>query len=221
MIQCIKLQWGPSGKPLTPPLDIHLNAGSLTGIIGHNGCGKSSLLKVIAGLQAPLSGQVRVNAPSQGGIGFLQQQQPFDRQFPINLRELVVAGQWRHQGTRQKRSEQLEKALHTWQLAHLQLLPLEALSGGQLQRALLARLDLTSAKVLLLDEPEAALDEEGQTLFWARARQWQDEGRTLLVVSHAIKHLSGRLDNALLISPQGCIKAPITQLTGKTLDRVA
>ena len=45
MIRCEGLQWGPPGRPLTPPLDLHLAAGSLTAVIGHNGCGKSSLLK--------------------------------------------------------------------------------------------------------------------------------------------------------------------------------
>lgn len=221
MIHCRGLQWGPPGRPLTPPLELHLAAGSLTGVIGHNGCGKSSLLKVIAGLQAPLAGQVRVNAPRQGGIGFLQQQQPFDRQFPINLRELVNTGLWHGAGSRRQRQERLDQALHRWQLCELQRLPLEALSGGQLQRALLARLDLTDAAVLLLDEPEAALDEAAQALFWERAKQWQADGRTLLVVSHAVGHLSSRLDNALLISPQGCILAPIAQLAGKRLERAA
>ncbi|MDG1583164.1 ATP-binding cassette domain-containing protein [Pseudomonas sp. GOM6] len=221
MIDCQGLQWGAPGRPLTPPLDLHLAAGSLTGIIGLNGCGKSSLLKVIAGLQAPLAGLVRVDAPRQGGIGFLQQQQAFDRQFPINLRELVGTGLWHSTGNHRQRQERLDQALRRWQLCALQRLPLEALSGGQLQRALLARLDLTDAAVLLLDEPEAALDQASQALFWERARQWQSEGRTLLVVSHAIGHLSSRLDNALLVSPQGCILAPLAQLMGKSLERVA
>ena len=221
MIRCEGLQWGPPGRPLTPPLELHLSTGSLTGIIGHNGCGKSSLLKVIAGWQAPLTGRVRVDAPRQGGIGFLVQQQAFDRQFPINLGELVASGLWRQAGSRVQRREQLEQVLNTWQLSGLQQLPLEALSGGQLQRALLARIDLSGARLLLLDEPEAALDEDGQALFWTRAQQWQAEGRTLLVVSHAVSHLSGRLDNALLVSPQGCVLAPITQLAGKRLERVA
>lgn len=221
MIHCQALQWGPPGRPLTPPLDLRLVAGSLTGVIGRNGCGKSSLLKVIAGWQAPLAGRVQVDAPSLGGIAVLVQQQAFDRQFPITLRELVSAGLWKSPGTRTQRQERLEQALHTWQLADLQELPLEALSGGQLQRALLARLDLTSARVLLLDEPEAALDEDSQALFWARTRQWQAEGRTLLVISHAIGHLSDRLDNALLVSAQGCILAPITQLAEQRLGQVA
>lgn len=206
---------------MTPPLDLHLAAGSLTAIVGQNGCGKSSLLKVIAGLQVPLAGRVRVDSPRQGGVGLLQQQQPFDRQFPISLRELVNTGLWKGSGSSRQRRERLNLALHHWGLYDLQRLPLEALSGGQLQRALLARLDLTDAAVLLFDEPEAALDEASQILFWDRARHWQAEGRTLVVVSHAVGHSRHHFDNALLISPQGCILTPIDQLTNMRLDRVA
>ena len=81
MIHCRHLQWGAAGQPLTPPLDLDLPAGSLTAIIGHNGCGKSSLLKVIAGLQKPLAGRLQVNAQDLGSVAYLQQQQNIDRQF--------------------------------------------------------------------------------------------------------------------------------------------
>ena len=58
MIHCHNLQWGPAGQPLTPPLNLHLARASLTGVIGSNGCGKSSLLKVIAGTGTTLSGRL-------------------------------------------------------------------------------------------------------------------------------------------------------------------
>ena len=92
MIRCLGLQWGPAGRPLTPPLDLHLPAGSLTAITGANGSGKSRLLKVLAGLHKPLAGQLRLAVPSLGGVGYLAQQQSFDRQFPIDLLGLVAAG---------------------------------------------------------------------------------------------------------------------------------
>ncbi|WP_312146182.1 ATP-binding cassette domain-containing protein, partial [Stutzerimonas kunmingensis] len=62
MIECHGLQWG-SGRPLTPPLDLQLAAGSLTAVIGSNGSGKSSLLKVIAGLDRPLVGRIELGVP--------------------------------------------------------------------------------------------------------------------------------------------------------------
>jgi zinc/manganese transport system ATP-binding protein len=212
MIRCQQLQWGPSARPLTPPLDLHLPAGSLSAVIGSNGCGKSSLLKVIAGLQRPLRGSVQLGAARLGGVAYLVQQQALDRQFPISLQNLVSAGFWRSPLSRRDRQVRLQRVLDDWRLLELQRQPLQALSGGELQRALLARLSLTEARVLLLDEPEAALDEQGQALLWQHIRRWQAEGRTQLLVSHNLASLSQRLEDALLVSPSGCVFAPIGQL---------
>ena len=160
MITCTALRWGAPGQPLTPAIDLTLEKGSLTGIIGANGTGKSSLLKVIAGLQKPLAGKVSVDVPRRGGLSFLPQQQQLDRQFPISLQELIAAGFWGTQLSPQQRSQRLEAVLQDWCLSGLEHRPLMALSGGELQRALLARMSLAEAPVLLLDEPHAALDEE-------------------------------------------------------------
>ncbi len=223
MIHCRGLQWGAVGQPLTPPLDLDLPAGSLTAIIGHNGCGKSSLLKVIAGLQKPLAGRLQVNAQGLGSVAYLQQQQNIDRQFPLRLQQLVSAGLWRSKLSRQVQQQRLKQALADWHLTALAERPLHALSGGELQRALLARLNLTDATLLLLDEPEAALDEQSQQLFWQHVEHWQAAGRTVLLVSHNLNRLSQRLDNALLISRSGCIYTPLRQLLGQgaELERVA
>lgn len=214
MIQCNGLQWGARGRPLTPPLDLQLTAGSLTAVIGSNGSGKSSLLKVIAGLNHPLRGQVKVDAPLLGGVCYLPQQQALDRQFPMRLAELVSTGFWRSGMSRGERQIHLQQALLDWGLLGLEKHSLQALSGGELQRALLARLSLTDAQVLLLDEPEAALDELGQKLLWQHIERWQDQGRTQVVVSHGHASLSEKLDNALLVIRSGCIYAPISQFIG-------
>lgn len=223
MIQCHGLQWGASGHPLTPPLDLQLDTGSLTAVIGSNGSGKSSLLKVIAGLNQPLRGRVDVSTPLLGGVSYLPQQQALDRQFPIRLAELVSAGLWRSRMSRSERQARLQQALLDWGLLELEKQSLQALSGGELQRALLARLSLTDARVLLLDEPEAALDEHGQHLLWQHIERWQQQGRTLVLVSHNLASLSQKLDNALLVSRSGCISAPIHQFirNRQALEQVA
>ncbi|WP_300633456.1 ATP-binding cassette domain-containing protein [Pseudomonas sp.] len=205
MITCNALRWGAPGQPLTPAVDFTLEKGSLTGVIGPNGCGKSSLLKVIAGLQKPLAGKVRVEVPRRGGLAFLPQQQHLDRQFPISLQELVAAGFWGARLTPQQRSERLHAVLEDWCLSGLEQRPLMALSGGQLQRALLARMSLSDSPVLLLDEPHAALDEEGQALCWKHIHAWHDEGRTLMVVCHDLASVRRHTQHVLHIKSTGCV----------------
>ncbi|MFK3793762.1 metal ABC transporter ATP-binding protein [Pseudomonas piscis] len=212
MLRCHALRWGPPGQPLTPPLDLHLASGSLSAIIGANGSGKSSLLKVFAGLQKPLSGQVERSEPGRGGLAFLPQQQHLDRQFPISLAELVLAGLWGKRESAARRAYKLEEVLIDWQLQGLEKRPLMALSGGELQRALLARLTLTEAPLLLLDEPHAALDESGQALLWQHLHRWHAQGRTLVVVCHDLPAVRQHIPQALLLKHSGCVFAPSHEL---------
>ncbi|KAA0950590.1 ATP-binding cassette domain-containing protein [Pseudomonas sp. ANT_H14] len=212
MISCKALRWGAPGQPLTPAVDFELAKGSLTGVIGANGSGKSSLLKVIAGLQKPLAGKVVLETPRRGSLSFLPQQQHLDRQFPISLQELVAAGFWGSKQTPQQRSQRLQAVLDDWCLSGLEHRPLMALSGGELQRALLARMSLAEAPVLLLDEPHAALDEDGQALLWKHVHAWHAEGRTLLVVCHDLAAVRQHIPQALQIKNSGCVLAPSHEL---------
>jgi zinc/manganese transport system ATP-binding protein len=212
MIRCQALRWGASGQPLTPPVDFALPGGSLTAVIGANGSGKSSLLKVIAGLQKPLSGKVSVDVPRKGSLSFLPQQQHLDRQFPINLQELVAAGFWGSRQSPELRRQRLRAVLENWCLDGLEQRPLMALSGGELQRALLARLSLADAPLLLLDEPHAALDELGQSLLWKHIHAWHAEGRTLLVVCHDLAAVRQHIPQSLLIKSNGCVLGPSAEL---------
>jgi ABC-type Mn2+/Zn2+ transport system ATPase subunit len=212
MIRCEALRWGAPGQPLTPPVDFELPKGSLTAVIGANGSGKSSLLKVIAGLQKPLAGKVILDVPRKGSLSFLPQQQHLDRQFPISLQELVAAGFWGSKQSPEVRSHRLKAALEKWCLTGLELRPLMALSGGELQRALLARLSLAEAPLLLLDEPHAALDELGQSLLWKHIHAWHAEGRTLVVVCHDLTAVRQHIPQTLLIKSSGCVLGPSTDL---------
>jgi len=212
MIACHALRWGAPGQPLTPALDFELPKGSLTAIIGANGSGKSSLLKVIAGLQKPLAGKICLGVPRKGGVSFLPQQQHLDRQFPISLQALIAAGFWGNRQSAEVRSQRLKAVLEDWCLNGLEDRPLMALSGGELQRALLARLSLTEAPLLLLDEPHAALDELGQALLWKHIHQWHLEGRTLVVVCHDLAAVREHIPHTLLIKGSGCVFGPSAEL---------
>lgn len=204
MIHCQALRWGAPGQPLTPPVDFELPKGSLTAVIGANGSGKSSLLKVIAGLQKPLIGKVVLDIPRKGGLSFLPQQQHLDRQFPISLQALVAAGFWGSTQSAEIRSQRLKAVLENWCLTGLEQRPLMALSGGELQRALLARLSLAQTPLLLLDEPHAALDELGQVLLWKHIHAWHAEGRTQVIVCHDLAAVRQHIPQTLLIKSTGC-----------------
>lgn len=205
MIHCQALRWGAPGQPLTPPVDFELPKGSLTAVIGANGSGKSSLLKVIAGLQKPLIGKVVLDIPRKGGLSFLPQQQHLDRQFPISLQALVAAGFWGSTQSAEIRSQRLKAVLENWCLTGLEQRPLMALSGGELQRALLARLSLAETPLLLLDEPHAALDELGQVLLWKHIHAWHAEGRTQVIVCHDLAAVRQHIPQTLLIKSTGCV----------------
>ncbi|MCK1790023.1 metal ABC transporter ATP-binding protein [Pseudomonas violetae] len=212
MIRCQSLRWGAPGQPLTPAVNFELAKGSLTGVIGANGSGKSSLLKVIAGLQKPLAGKIVLDVPRKGGLSFLPQQQHLDRQFPISLQALVAAGFWGSKQSPELRNQRLKKTLENWYLTGLENRPLMALSGGELQRALLARLSLAEAPLLLLDEPDAALDELGQELLWRHIHAWHADGRTLVVVCHDLAAVRQHIPQTLLIKSTGCTLGPSTEL---------
>ena len=216
MIRFQSVSWGSPGQPLTPPLSLQLERGSLTAIIGVNGSGKSSLLKVIAGLQRPLAGAVALGVPRQSGLSFLPQQQHLDRQFPISLQELVAAGFWGRRLSTQLRAQRLTQALEDWHLSGLEQRPLRALSGGELQRALLARLSLADTSLLLLDEPHAALDELGQALLWQHIHTWHEQGRTLVMVGHDLAAVRQHIPQTLQIKNSGCVFGPSVELIQQT-----
>lgn len=146
-----------------------------------------------------------MEVPRRGGLSFLPQQQHLDRQFPISLQALVAAGFWGTKLTPEQRSQRLQAVLEEWCLSGLEHRPLMALSGGELQRALLARMSLAEAPVLLLDEPHAALDEEGQALCWKHIHAWHDAGRTLIVVCHDLASVRQHTQQVVQIkAPAAC-----------------
>lgn len=125
---------------------------------------------------------------------------------------MVAAGFWGSKQSPELRNQRLKKTLENWYLTGLENRPLMALSGGELQRALLARLSLAEAPLLLLDEPDAALDELGQELLWRHIHAWHADGRTLVVVCHDLAAVRQHIPQTLLIKSTGCTLGPSTEL---------
>ncbi|MCP9791027.1 ABC transporter ATP-binding protein [Vulcanococcus limneticus Candia 3F8] len=168
-------------------VDFALEPGSLTALVGPNGAGKSTLLQAIEGQLSPVAGSIRLDgqplspALARQRLALMPQRSAIAWHFPITVRELVALG--RLAATRPGCCD-VEAALQRVGLGELAGRRLDQLSGGQQQRALLARTLVQPARVLLLDEPCAAIDPPSRTQLLGVMGQLRDAGFTLLVSSH-------------------------------------
>ena len=201
------LTLGYDRHPAVHHLDGCIEAGSLTAIIGPNGAGKSTLLKGIAGALKPLGGRVSIEQAAESPvrrIAYLPQAAEIDRSFPISVFDLVSTGLWRKTGLfgsvgRADRDAAME-ALSAVGLTGFEQRPIGTLSGGQMQRALFARLLLQDAGVILLDEPLTAIDAKTAADLLDLVRRWHHEARTVVAVLHDIDIARRIFPDTLLIA---------------------
>ncbi len=181
--------------------------GSLTAIVGPNGAGKSTLLRGIMGWLSPLAGRIRLCGRSAEQLAFMPQQGGIDNTFPITTRDFVAMGAWRRVGAwgayDTAERERLDGALQAVGLGDFGRRPLATLSGGQLQRALFARLMLHDADTYLLDEPFSAVDRATTEDLMALLTAWNDQGKTVIVVLHDLDLVKRHFPQALLLAGQG------------------
>ncbi|MEP2830379.1 ABC transporter ATP-binding protein [Parvibaculum sp.] len=175
--------------------------GSLTAIVGPNGAGKSTLLKAIAGL-VPL-GEGRIEG-ANGNIAYLPQLAEIDRSFPITVIDAVSLGLWREVGLFRAITgahvRRARAALAAVGLEGFENRQVGALSAGQLQRALFARLMLQDAGLILLDEPFAAVDERTSADLMQLVEGWHGEGRTVIAVLHDLERVRESFPDTLLMA---------------------
>ena len=195
---------GYDGHPAVHHLKGDVGAGSLTAVVGPNGSGKSTLLKGLVGTLRPLDGHIERIGFKAHDIAYLPQASDIDRSFPATVEDLVILGLWRRRGlfaslTRDD-SGKLAKALAAVGLDGFRNRPIDSLSGGQLQRALFARVLLQDAKVILLDEPFAAIDSKTVEDLVDLVRHWHREERTVIAVLHDIELVRRHFPNTILLT---------------------
>jgi iron complex transport system ATP-binding protein len=175
-----------------------LERGRILALLGPNGRGKTTLLRLLLGAMKPTEGAVRV----QGRSAFVPQL--FHAAFDYSVLEMVLMGRARHVGLLAQPSRRDEKAalaaLDRFGLADLARRPFHQLSGGQRQLAIIARALVSEADILILDEPASALDLKNQALVldWM-TRLARDEKLTLLFTTHHPHHALETADDALLM----------------------
>jgi zinc/manganese transport system ATP-binding protein len=185
-------------------VSLNVPRGSVVALLGTNGAGKSTLLKGIIGELKPLGGSVDRDGLTKADIAYLPQQIDIDRSFPISVFDCVAMGLWRDigiwRGIDANHTRAVADALATLGILDLASRPIGALSGGQFQRALFARLLLQNARLILLDEPFRAVDAPTVTDLIGLIRRWHQEGRTLIAALHDIDQVRANFDNTLLIA---------------------
>jgi zinc/manganese transport system ATP-binding protein len=178
--------------------------GALLAVIGPNGAGKSTLLKGIAGELRPLGGSIGFDGVKASGIAYLPQQNETDRLFPISVFDCVSMGLWRKigafRGVDGKHEDEVGRALATVGLQGLSNRLVGALSGGQFQRVLFARLLLQDAAIILLDEPFRAVDSKTVADLTALIERWHKEGRTVLAALHDIEQVRAHFPDTLILA---------------------
>ncbi len=198
------LTLGYDRHPAVHHLGGEVAQGALLAVVGPNGAGKSTLLKGIAGVLHPLDGRIGRAGLSQRDIAYLPQLAEVDRSFPISVGDFVAMGLWRmlgpFRGIGAADQARIEQALASVGLPGFARRTIGSLSGGQLQRILFARLLLQDARLILLDEPFAAIDARTVSDLLELVERWHGEGRTVLAVLHDLDLVRERFPEALLLA---------------------
>jgi len=198
------LTLGYDRHPAVHHLSGEIARGELLAIVGSNGAGKSTLLKAIAGELRSLSGQLDLHGNGKLDIAYLPQIVDIDRSFPISVFDCAAMGLWREigalRGLDARQESRVLGALESVGLAGLAERSVGALSGGQFQRVLFARLFLQDAKIILLDEPFRAVDARTVADLVQLIGRWHSEGRTVLAVLHDIDQVRAHFPHTLLLA---------------------
>ncbi|MEE9575350.1 MAG: ABC transporter ATP-binding protein [Gammaproteobacteria bacterium] len=215
-----------SNIPVVRNVNLAVREGEFLGVIGPNAGGKSTLLKLILGLLQPDAGEITVfgKRPEKGRsrIGYVPQHPAFSRDFPINVRDAVLLGRlgetrW-YGGYTQEDKEIAINALKAVEIDNIRNQTIDSLSGGQLQRVLIARALASRPDILILDEPTANIDVRAEEDIFGLLKQYNDH-MTIIVVSHDIGFISGYVDRVACLN-QTMLCHTTSEISGKTIEEL-
>lgn len=228
-IEALGLSYVRNGEYLIHDFSFAVKKGAYTAVIGPNGGGKTTLLRILLGLVSPTSGTVRIfGKPNTGRdarrcVGYVPQRGGLiEPTFPATTEEVVTAGRtqvlrlWKRFGDEDRAA--VDAAFETMRIAHLRGRTISSLSGGERQRVLLARALASEPDILVLDEPVDGLDPDAREEFYDALRRVNAEGKTILFVSHDVHRLAKEADSAICLRHElVCHGTKACVVTGKRL----
>ncbi|MGC9344159.1 MAG: metal ABC transporter ATP-binding protein [Bacteroidales bacterium] len=198
LVKLDNISAGYEGKNILEKVNLEIKEKDFVGIIGPNGGGKTTLLKVILGLISPNKGSIRYyfsedKQDFRKFIGYLPQQSSIDKKFPISVREVVLSGLISGKSFikryNKKDMKLADDLMEKTGLAGIWNKPVGELSGGQMQRVFLARALVSSPKLLILDEPDTFVDNRFEQELYETLRELNEE-IAILLVSHDVGTIS-------------------------------
>lgn len=196
LIETNRLSLGYGARPVLRDVSISIERGEIVTIVGPNGSGKSSLLRGLIGALRPLSGQI-TRAPGLR-VGYVPQKLDIDASLPLTVARFLSLP---HRVPRDASAQALADA----GVADLADRQIRALSGGQLQRVLLARALLQEPDLLILDEPTQGLDQPGAAQFYRQIEALRTtRGCAVLMVSHDLHVVMAASDRVLCLNGHVC-----------------
>ncbi|MBI2992798.1 MAG: ABC transporter ATP-binding protein [Gammaproteobacteria bacterium] len=226
LVEFANVSFAYDGAPVLEDVTFSIAPEEFFGIIGPNAAGKSTLLKLMLGLLTPDRGTIRVFGEppvlSRRRVGYVPQHPGFSRQFPVTVVEVVLLGRL---GTgaglggfsRLDRFKAIQ-ALRAVQIEDIARRRINTLSGGQLQRVLIARALACDPELLVLDEPTANIDLRAEEDIFALLREF-NRRMAIVVVSHDVAFISG------FVNRVGCLNRTLachdtTDISGKTIEEL-
>lgn len=193
------------GKKVISSISFCVNKGDFLCIVGENGSGKTTLLKALTGLKKIDSGFLGFNIKASQA-GYLPQQTDIQRDFPASVREVVLSGTIGSMGLKpfytKKEKTICDMAMKKLGIEELSGKCYHELSGGQQQKVLLARSICASKTLLILDEPTTGLDAEASEDFYNLISGLNNEGMTVIMISHDISSATRYASHMLHLGEQ-------------------
>ena len=191
LLECQNISVGYDARPVAENISFAVSKGDYLCVVGENGSGKTTLMKTLLHLMPPLAGEIVTgDGLKPNEIGYLPQQNNVQKDFPASVREIVLSGCQAkggfHPFYNKKDKERARMNMERMGVSQFAKRCFRELSGGQQQRVLLARALCASEKILLLDEPVSGLDPKVTQELYQLIQQLNEEGLTIIMISHDI-----------------------------------